>query len=114
MGTNLPEQNMLDQTLNAFLDGGNSAITPAQALPLVEGWLQALRGDPNVDDINQSLTALSDQLRATQPDADRIRDLLTGMAARAAEVAQGPFAEGTWTGKLERMAKLLTEFSQQL
>ena len=105
---------MLDQTLSAFTNGGESAVSSEQAKPLIAGWLQALQGDPNVDAIKQSLTELYEQLQADQPDRDRIRDLLTGMAAQAADMAQGPFAEGTWTGKLERMAKLLAEFGHTL
>lgn len=114
MGTNLLEQTMLDQTLNAFSNGGDSTVSPAQAQPLIEGWLQALQGDPNVDAIKQSLSELSGQLQAAQPDGERIRDLLLSLSTQAADIAQGPFAEGTWTGKLERVAKILAEFSQTL
>ncbi len=105
---------MLDQTLHAFSNGGDSTVSPAQAQPLIEGWLQALQGDPNVDAIKQSLTELNEQLQTAQPNRDRIRDLLSSMSAQAADMAQGPYAEGTWTGKLERMAKILAEFSQTL
>lgn len=101
---------MLDQTLDAFANG--SQVVSADTL--IQGWLDALTGDPNVDAIKQALQELHDQLHGTQPDADRIRDLLTGMAAQAADMAQGPNAEGTWTGKLERLSKMLDQFSQTL
>ncbi len=105
---------MLDRTLDAFAEGGNSVVAPQEALPLIEGWLQALQGDPNVDAIKQSLTELSEQLQSAQPDGHRISTLLTDMAAQAANIAQGPYAEGTWTGKLERMSKILDEFGHNL
>ncbi len=114
MGTNLPEQHMLDQTLDAFTNGSPSAIAPAQASALIDGWLKALQGDPNVDTIKQALQSLHDQLQRAQPDADRIRELLLDMAGRAADIAQGPNAEGTWTGKLERLSKILDQFGREL
>lgn len=101
---------MLDQTIDAFTNGNQVAAADT----LIQGWLDALKGDPNVDAIKQALQDLHDQLHRPQPDAERIRDLLTGMAAQAADMAQGPNAEGTWTGKLERMAKLLDQFGRDL
>lgn len=105
---------MLDQTLDAFAEGGQSTVSPTQASTLIEGWINALQGDPNVDEIKRSLRDLNDQLQAPQPDADRVRTLLTGMAAQATDVAQGPNAEGTWTGKLERLSKILDQFALTL
>lgn len=105
---------MLDQTLDAFAEGGHSTVSPAQGTALIEGWISALQGDPNVAEIKQSLRELNDQLQAAQPDADRIRTLLTDMATRAADIAQGPNAEGTWTGKLERLSRILDQFGRTL
>lgn len=114
MGTNLPEQHMLDQTLDAFSQGGQSSVSPTQGSTLIDGWINALQGDPNVDGVKQALQELKDQLQATEPDSGRIRSLLIDLAAQAADFAQGPNAEGTWTGKLERVSKILDEFSHQL
>lgn len=105
---------MLDQTLDMFKEGGRSAVSPAQGSSLIDGWIEALQGDPNVESIKQALTELNQILHAAQPDRDRIRDLMVGMAKQAEELAQGPNAEGTWTGKLERLAKILSDFGQHL
>ncbi|MBC8155869.1 MAG: hypothetical protein H7Z72_23515 [Bacteroidetes bacterium] len=114
MGTNLPEQHMLDQTLDAFANGDLPTMPPAQAGALIDGWVSALQGDPNVEGIKQALRALNEQLQATQPDRNRIRDRLIDLAAQATDIAQGPYAEGTWTGKLERLAKILDHSGRSL
>lgn len=114
MGTNLPEQHMLDQTLAAFAGGQLATISPTEANALITGWIDALEGDPNVEPIKQALQKLNDTLQNKHPNPEHIRPLLTSMAAQAADIAQGPYAEGNWTGKLESLAKMLGQFGRDL
>ena len=105
---------MLEDTLATFSGHDYSAVSPAQGTMLVDGWLQALDGDPNLIAINGSLNELHQELNKTQIDPARIQDLLTSLADDTEAVATGAFAEGTWTGKLESVSKLLRKLSTDL
>jgi hypothetical protein len=112
-GSNILEERMLEETLAAFGEGSPTTLSAGQGIALIDGWLQSLRGDGGVSHAVNKMASLRTQLLTDQPDIGIIRQLLTELADHAAEVAQGPTAEGTWTGGLQRLSVLLRNFSSQ-
>ena len=102
---------MLNDTLSTFRANNLEIISPAQGVTLLDGWLQALDGDPNLDQMKGQLTELQTALQAAQPDDQYVRDLLTSLADKAQQVAEDPNSEGTWTGGLESLSKILRKFA---
>ncbi len=110
-GTNILEERMLQDTLGVFRDGNWSDVSPNQGVMLIDGWLQALQGDPNLEQIETDLANLRNELQGNQPDSGRVRDLLTSLADNTQMAAEGPSAEGTWTGGLESLSKFLRDMA---
>ncbi|TAE29453.1 MAG: hypothetical protein EAZ91_12845 [Cytophagales bacterium] len=105
---------MLEDTLELFREEDNASITTAQGVMLIDGWLQALENDPNVESIQAALNRLREELNSAHPDRDGVKTLLNTLADQVQNVAQGPSAEGQWTGGLQSMGVILREFSAQL
>ncbi len=107
---------MLEDTLTTFRDGSQSesGVSPAQGVMLIDGWLQALQGDPNLGQLEANLNELRVELQASQPDGQHIRSLLENLADQTQQVAEGPTAEGTWTGGLESLSTILRNFGSKL
>jgi hypothetical protein len=117
MGSNNVEESVLRETLNTFQhsrDGDSYILSPEQGIRLIEGWLQALRGDSNMDQLTGQLAELHTELQSTQPNGPYIRDLLLSLADKTQEFAEGPDAEGTWTGSLESLSKILRHIGNQV
>jgi hypothetical protein len=114
MGTNILEQRMIEDTLDFFQGNDGLEVTHAQGVMLIDGWLQALERDANVDKIRNDLTLLREELNGTTPDPDTIKTLLVQLADEAQDMAQRPFSEGMWTGRLQSMSELLRNFSNQI
>ena len=114
MGTNILEERMLEDTLTTFRDGNQSGVSPAQGVMLIDGWLQALQGDPNLDQLEGQLNELRSELQVAQPNSQNIRHLMESLADQAQQAAEGPNAEGTWTGGLESLSKILRNFGSKL
>lgn len=114
MGTNILEERMLEDSLSVFRNNGTEAVTPAQGVMLIDGWLQALQGDPNVDPMRQQMTELRTELQSTAPNSQRIKLLMSELADHAQKTAEAPTSEGTWTGGLESLSKLLRHFASEL
>ncbi|MCY7358888.1 MAG: hypothetical protein LH609_15805 [Rudanella sp.] len=114
MGTNILEQRMLEDTLETFQADDYSSVTPAQGVMLIDGWLQALENDPHLESVQTALNQLRKQLNSPTPDRSEVKSLLALLADQAQEIAQGPSAEGQWTGGLQSMGVILREFSNQL
>lgn len=105
---------MLEDTLTTFRGGNESGVSPAQGVMLIDGWLQALQGDPNLDQLDAQLNELRAELQVSQPHSQRIRQLMESLANRTEQIAEGPNAEGTWTGGLESLSQLLRNFGGKL
>lgn len=105
---------MLEDTLTTFRDGNQSGVSPAQGVMLIDGWLQALQGDANLGSLPNQMNELRTELQAAQPNSQRIRHLMEGLADQAQQTAEGPNAEGTWTGSLEALSKVLRAFASHL
>jgi len=114
MGTNILEERMLEDTLTTFRDVHQQGVTPAQGIMLIDGWLQAMEGDPNIDHLKDDLNALRGELQATPPNAPQIKSLMGTLATKTQQVAEAPNSEGTWTGSLELLSKALRSFSDSL
>lgn len=112
MGSNILEQRMLEDTLTTFRDG--SEVSAAQGVMLIDGWLQALQGDPSLDQLGSQLTELRAELQSGQPNSEHMRQLLESLANQAQQAAEGLTAEGTWAGGLESLSKILRGFSSKL
>lgn len=112
MGTNTLEEGMLTTTLDFFRSTNQGALLPAQGMMLIDGWLQALQGDPNLDQLTGQLSELRTALQAAQPDESYVRQLLLSLADKAQEVAEAPNSEGTWTGGLESLSTILRNVGQ--
>lgn len=117
MGSNILERRMIEETLATFGDGAATDVSPAQGVMLLDGWLQALDHDPNVDAVKLDLRTLREYINGTGAQALEpgvIRDLLNNLASQAEGFAQAPNAEGEWTGQLKRMAQILRNFGNRL
>lgn len=114
MGSNILEERMLEDTLTTFRDGTQAGVSPVQGVMLIDGWLQALQGDPNLGGLEGHLNELRVELQSAQPDTQHVRQLMEKLADKAQEVAEGPTAEGTWTGGLESLSKILRNFGSKL
>lgn len=114
MGSNILEERMLEDTLTTFRDGNQSGVSPAQGVMLIDGWLQALQGDANLGQLEGQLNALRAELQVAQPNSQQIRLLMESLADQTQQVAEGPNAEGTWTGGLESLSKILRNFGSKL
>ena len=107
LGSNKLEESMLGDTLSLFRGTDPADISAAQGIMLIDGWLQALDGDPNIDRVKDQLNELRTVLQSPQPDEQHLRTLLISLADTSQEVAEGPTSEGTWTGGLESLSKIL-------
>jgi len=114
MGSNILEERMLQDTLATFREGSESDISTAQGVMLIDGWLQALQGDPNLDLLDAELNELRTELQSGQPNEEHVRTLMTSLADKTQAVAEGPNSEGTWTGGLESLSKILRNFGAKL
>jgi len=114
MGSTILEERMLEDTLTTFGNGDGSGVSPAQGVMLIDGWLQALQGNTNLDPLESQLNELRTELQVAQPNSQRIRQLMESLADQAQQAAEGPTAEGTWTGGLERLSSLLRNFGSNL
>ena len=112
-GSNSSEEHMLDDTLTTFRDSPQYTISPTQGITLIDGWLQALKGDSNIDQLTGQLGELHTALQADQPDEQYIRDLLISLADKSQQIAEEPTSEGTWTGGLESLSKILRTFGSK-
>lgn len=114
MGTNILEQRMLEDTLETFQTDAYSSVTPEQGVMLIDGWLQALENDPDVEAVQAALTQLRGYLNHPTPDREEVKSLLILLANQVHETAQGPSVEGQWTGSLQSMCVILRDFSNKL
>ncbi|PRY41045.1 hypothetical protein CLV58_106232 [Spirosoma oryzae] len=110
MGSNILEERMLEDTLLLFQGGKATDMTAAQGVNLIDGWLLALQTDINVGQVEEQLSQLRDELQNPQPDEATVKGLLRSLADETQAAAEGPNAEGTWTGKLESLSKILRQF----
>lgn len=104
---------MLNDTLKAFRDNNDSQspVSATQGVMLLDGWLQALEGDSNIDQLKGTLNELRTALQASQPDEPYVRQLMGSLADQAQTIAEAPTSEGTWTGGLVSLSKILRRFS---
>lgn len=101
---------MLEDTLLLFQGGKATDLTAAQGVNLIDGWLMALQSDMNIGQVGEQLGQLRDELQSPQPDEASVKSLLRSLADETQAAAEGPNAEGTWTGKLESLSKILRHF----
>ncbi len=101
---------MLEDTLLLFQGGKATDLTAAQGVNLIDGWLMALQSDLNIGQVGEQLGQLRDELQSPQPDEATVKSLLRSLADETQAAAEGPNAEGTWTGKLESLSKILRHF----
>ncbi len=101
---------MLEDTLLLFQGGNATDLTAAQGVNLIDGWLMALQSDLNIGQVGEQLSQLRDELQSPQPDEASVKSLLRSLADETQAAAEGPNAEGTWTGKLESLSKILRHF----
>lgn len=113
LGSNRLEESMLNDTLDLFRNTNQADISAAQGIMLIDGWLQALQGDPNIDQLKGQLNELRTELQAAQPNEPYIRELLSSLADKTQAVAEDANSEGTWTGGLESLSKILRNFSHK-
>ena len=104
---------MLTDTLGAFGEGSGTTISPDRGILLLEGWLNALRGDVGAERILAELGVLRDQLQLGSPDSETIRHLLLSMASHTLAIAGEPSVNGTTSNQLGQLANALRNFSSQ-
>lgn len=104
---------MLTDTLGAFGDGSSLVISPERGILLIEGWLNALRGDVGAERIRTELETLRDDLASGEPDGNMIRHLLLSMASHTAVLAGEPSVNDGQADQLRQLANVLRNFSSQ-
>lgn len=104
---------MLADTLGAF--GGSAvSISSERGILLIEGWLNALRGDTGTERVRAELETLRDNLTSGNPDGNLIRHLLLNMASHTSTLAAEPSAaDGHTPDQLRQLASALRTFSSQ-
>lgn len=107
------EERMLEDTLETFSDGGQSDVSAAQGLMLIDGWLQSLRGDGGISQVVNRLATLRMQLQEISPNPAQLRESLTELADLTSEIAHEPNAEGHWTGGLQQLSLILRHFGEK-
>lgn len=107
------EHRMLNDTLGAFGEGRDVTISVERGILLLEGWLNALRGDVGAGRILAELEVLRDHLKLGQPDGDTIRPLLLSMANHTAAISQEPFVDESTAHQLQQLVNALHNFSNQ-
>ena len=104
---------MLTDTLGAFGEGSATILSPDQGQLLLEGWLNALRGDAGTERIQSELEDLRDHLRSDDPDPEKIRRLLLNMATHTSTLADQPSVGEPTADQLRQLANALRNFSSQ-
>lgn len=112
-GTTSFEHRMLNDTLGAFGEGSNITVSPEQGILLLEGWLNALRGDMGAERILAEAEVLRDHLKSGDPDGDKIRHLLLNMASHTSALLHEPRVEEATADQLRHLANALRNFSSQ-
>ncbi len=107
------EHRMLTDTLGAFGEGSATTLSPDQGILLLEGWLNALRGDIGAERILAEMGALRDHLRSGQLNGDTIRHLLLSMASHTSALSHEPSADGSTPAQLQQLVNALRNFSSQ-
>lgn len=104
---------MLTDTLGAFGEGSTTTVSPDRGILLLEGWLNALRGDVGAERILSELGVLRDHLNSGELDSEKIRHLLLNMASHTASISNEPSVDGATSGQLKQLANALRNFSSQ-
>ncbi|WP_240163585.1 hypothetical protein [Spirosoma taeanense] len=114
MGSNILEERMLEDTLVTFRDADQAGLSPAQGVMLIDGWLQALQGNPKLSQLEGSFNELRAELQASQPNNEHVRQVIERLAGQAQQAAEASGAEGNWTGNLESLAAFLRNLGRKL
>lgn len=105
---------MLTDTLGAFGEGSTVTIAPEQGILLLEGWLNALRGDVGAERIMAEVEMLRDLLKQGQFDSDKIRHLLLSLASHTSALSHEPRVDPPTASQLKQLVNALRNFSSQL
>jgi hypothetical protein len=108
------EQRMLNDTLGAFGEGNATPLTAERGTLLLEGWLNALRGDVGAERILAEIGTLRDLLKEPNPDGDQIRHLLLSMASHTAALSHEPTIDPAVERQLKQLVTVLRNVSSQL
>lgn len=104
---------MLTDTLGAFGEGSATQLSPERGILLLEGWLNALRGDVGAERIVAEIGALRDLLKTEHPDAEKIQHLMLSMASHTSAISHEPSVDGRTATQLRQLAVVLRNFSSQ-
>ena len=111
MRTDILEQRMLEDTLETFQTDDYPSVTPAQGVMLIDGWLQALENDLNVEAMQTALNTLREQLNSPAPDRNEVKNSLIQLADQIQDSVRGLSPEHQLTDSLQRMGVILRDFS---
>lgn len=104
---------MLTDTLGAFGEGSATILSPEQGQLLLEGWLNALRGDAGTERIQTEITELRDHLRSDDLNPEKLQRLLLNMASHTSTLAGQPSTGESTADQLRQLANALRNFSSQ-
>jgi hypothetical protein len=108
------EHRMLTDTLGAFGEGSATVLEPERGILLLEGWINALRGDVGAERILAEAEKLRDLLKAEDFDTEKIRHLLLSMASHTSTLSHEPTVDEATAGQLKTLVNALRNFSSQL
>lgn len=107
-GTEGPAKNQSPDETATLLEGGVSALTPAAALPVVNGWINRLEAADfeGHEEIADYLEELRDQLQQNPVDGAEVGDLLVQLGTKT--TAAATFATGADAIGLNRLGTVLS------
>lgn len=107
------ENRMLIDTLGALGNGTTVTISPEHGMLLLEGWLNALRGDEGADRIVSELAILRDELKSGYPDSQKVSHLLLDLATHTEKLANEYTVSEATTYQLHQLVVTLRNFASQ-
>ena len=108
------EHRMLNDTLGAFGEGSATIMSAEQGILLLEGWLNALRGDVGAERILAEVEMLRNHLKTGIFDVEKIRHLLLSMASHTLTLSHEPAVDEVTEKQLKQLANALRNFSSQI
>jgi len=115
MASHALDQRLFEQMQTMFGEGSSATASPTDGVQLINKWLTVLEGDNSRKTVNieEKLKELRGQLQFTNPDADRVRELLMSLAEHTNQIAQGSDLQEPTINKLADLALRLQNFSSQ-
>ncbi|GAA4399518.1 hypothetical protein GCM10023187_11500 [Nibrella viscosa] len=105
--------NLLDATMTA-LEGEPASVASQESIGLVDQWIQALRDSENTREVAGALEQLKHQLTAGQPNPDELYQTLKELADKTQFLSTEVGPEGDLFTRMKGLVTALQQFSDRL